>query len=190
MRRLGKPVIGMLLVSALLASCEGSGPFPAAAPGSPLPLASIQELMQGLVDPAADELWDAVSTEVTAQGEVEHRPADDASWLKLRRRALLVAEAANLLAQPGRVVVHAGNALEDSHVKGILTGPAIEQRIKSDPAEFAARAKALQEAARALLGAIDKRDIQAYLAAGSQLDHACESCHQRYWYPNDKVPAN
>ena len=175
----------LLLAGALLlASCSPREP------AGPQPLASIQELMQGVVDPAADELWEAVSTEVTAQGEVEHRPSDDAGWLKLRQRALLLAEAANLLAQPGRVVAHPGKTLEDSHVKGILAAADIEQRIQADPAAFVAHAVALQVSARALLGAVDQRDIAAYLVAGSKLDHACEACHQRYWYPNDRIPAN
>lgn len=185
--RSGTLFVGPLLAAALLASCEPREPAPVA---GPVPLASIQELMQGVVDPNADELWEAVSTEVTAQGEVEHRPADDASWLKLRQRALLLGEAANLLAQPGRVAAHPGKALEDSHVDGILKASDIEQRIRADPAAFAAHAQALQASAKALLHAIDERDATAYLAAGTQLDHACESCHRRYWYPNDTMPAN
>ncbi len=185
---LNRPLIGALLICAALASCGRTEAPPAPAPAGPVPLASVQELMQGQVDPAADELWDAVSSEVTAKGDVDNRPADDASWLKLRHRALQVAEAANLLALPGRVVVQPGKTLEDSHIKGILNAADIQQRIKADPAQFATHAKALQDSAWELLGAIDKRDIAAYLAAGSHLDHACESCHRRYWYPNDQIP--
>jgi cytochrome c556 len=41
----------------------------------------------------------------------------------------------------------------------------------------------LQESSRQLLAAIEKRDVDAFLEAGGDLDEACESCHRRFWYP-------
>ena len=38
-------------------------------------------------------------------------------------------------------------------------------------------------AASASLAAIDKRDANALLEAGGDLDEACENCHKRFWYP-------
>jgi hypothetical protein len=35
------------------------------------------------------------------------------------------------------------------------------------------------------LQAIDARDTEALLNAGDAIDRACESCHLKYWYPND-----
>lgn len=65
----------------------------------------------------------------------------------------------------------------------------IQRRIDADPRAFAQFALALQVAAGESLAAIDKQDIDALLRAGSQLDQACEACHQRYWYPGDRRPS-
>jgi cytochrome c556 len=49
-------------------------------------------------------------------------------------------------------------------------------------------AHALQDAAGSALAAIDKRDANALLEAGGDLDEACESCHKRFWYPGSPTP--
>lgn len=155
---------------------------------APQPVATIQEIMQALVDPAADTLWEAVSSETTAEGTVDHHPKDDAAWLELRHHAIRLAEGATLLAQPGRVVAHGGKQLEDSHVDGILLPAQIQQHIDADHAAFVQRAYVLQQATIDLIAAIDTRNLDRYNAAGAHIDHACESCHLHYWYPNDKRP--
>ena len=144
--------------------------------------------MQSIVDPAADALWEAVSTTVTAQGEEEKRPRTPEDWQQLRHLAITLSESGNLLAQRGRVVAHAGQQLEDHHVDATLKAGDIQARIDADPQAFAQFALALQAAARESLSAIDRQDIDALLRAGSQLDQACEACHQRYWYPGDRRP--
>ena len=154
----------------------------------PKPLASIQELTQSIVDPTADALWDSVSTTVTAQGEEDKRPRTPEEWRQLRHLAITLSEAGNLLAIRGRNVAHAGQQLEDHHVDATLKADDIQRRIDADPQAFAAFALALQVAAGESLAAIDKQDVEALIRAGSQLDQACEACHQRYWYPGDRVP--
>ena len=177
--------LGILLLG-LLASCTRTDT--AATAQGPKPLASIQELMQSIVDPAADALWEAVSTTVTAQGEEEKRPRTPEDWRQLRHLAITLSESGNLLAQRGRVVAHAGQQLEDHHVDATLKAGDIQARIDADPQAFAQFALALQAAAGESLSAIDRQDIDALLRAGSQLDQACEACHQRYWYPGDRRP--
>ena len=152
------------------------------------PVASIQEIMQSIVDPSADELWDAASTTVTVSGTEEHRPKTDEDWLKLRHLAVALAEAPNLLTQAGRRVAHEGKTLEDAHIKGILTADEIQKKIDADPALFKAKAHALQAAAIKALAAIDAKNVDQLIETGAKLDHACESCHKTYWYPNDTLP--
>ncbi|MCV2348299.1 hypothetical protein [Paucibacter sp. Y2R2-4] len=177
-------------MSLSLVACH---PEPKASPtvqGSPGPQvkASIQELMQSLVDPSADALWEAVATEVSAKGEVQHAPADDAEWLALRQHALRLIESANLLAMPGRAVAQAGVRLEDHEVPGISSPEQIEAAIAKDPAAFAAAAAKLQHTGLQALAAIDARDAQRLFAIGERIDQACEQCHSRYWYPGAKTP--
>ena len=37
----------------------------------------------------------------------------------------------------------------------------------------------------AALKAIDSKSAKGLFDAAGQIDHACENCHLRYWYPND-----
>lgn len=172
-----------VLIAGLGACSRSVEPTP-----GPAPVASLQEIMQAVVDPAADTLWEAVSSETTAAGTVDHQPQTDAEWLALRHHALRLAEGATLLPMPGRVVAHVGRALEDSHVLGILDAEQIQHRIDTSRPAFAAHAKALQLAAQDVLAAIDARDLRRYNLAGERVDHACEGCHLQYWYPDDKRP--
>lgn len=166
----------------LLAACA-----PSEQPTQFHPDASIQEVMASVVDPAADALWEAVSSETTADGVVEHQPRTDAEWLAVRHHAVTLAEAANLLLIEGRKVSHSGK-LEDAHVPGILTAPEVQQKIDADRALFAERAHDLQLAAREALAAIDAKHPQRLLVAGEKIDAACERCHVTYWYPNAEQP--
>ncbi|WP_139826269.1 cytochrome c [Derxia lacustris] len=172
----------------LLAACGKTPPEAPKAAAALEPVASIQELMQSLVDPSADALWESVSTTVSAAGTEEHQPRSDAEWLELRFLALRLAEAGNLLAVDGRPVAHAGKQLEDAHVSGILKPEEIQQRVDADRAAFASRAAALREAARITLAAIDEKNVDHFIEAGSRIDQACEACHKQYWYPNDRRP--
>lgn len=152
--------------------------------------ASIQELMQAIVDPSADALWESVSSTMTKDGVVDKVPQSDAEWIALRHLAIRLAESANLLAIPGRPVAHAGKTLEDAHVKGILSATDIQARLDKDPARFRKLAGDLQLAAEASLAAIDAKKVDAFLEAGAKIDQACEQCHLQYWYPDDKRPTS
>ena len=145
--------------------------------------------MNAQVDPAADFLWEAVSTEVTLQGTVEHRPQTDADWLELRHAAIRLAESANLLVIDGRRVAGEGHTLEDAHVPGISSAEEIQHAIDTDPPAFALHARELHTAATLILHAVDAKDVHALVEAGGKLDEACESCHLKYWYPNAPLPA-
>ena len=38
------------------------------------------------------------------------------------------------------------------------------------------------------LGAIDAKDAPKLFELGEAIEMACEHCHSRYWYPNEKIP--
>lgn len=154
----------------------------------PIPHASVQELMQMLVDPSADAIWESVQETVTAAGTESTQPQNDAEWLALRQHALRLIEAANLLQLEGRAVARPGATLEDAHVEGISKPAEIEASIARNPASFARAAQGLQKSSLDTLAAIDARDLPALLKAGAELDAACERCHVTYWYPGAKTP--
>jgi hypothetical protein len=170
----------------------------AAAPGRPAPgtrfvlTGSIKELMHGIIDPSADALWDAVAYDVTAAGVVETVPQTDEDWYAVRRHALLLAEAANLLRLPGRRVAPARpipGMEEEPPGPEDLTPAQIQVRLDGDPARFARLAQGLTDAAVLAITAVDARSVEGLSEAGDKLDRACEACHLEYWYPKGKAPA-
>lgn len=153
------------------------------------PQASVQELMADLIDPAADAVWEAVSSETGPNGIEEHYPRTAEEWNAVRRHALRIVEGANLLLVEGRQVSH-GKALEDADVPGISTAPQIQHAIDTNRAAFGAYARELHAAGSEVLAATVARNPQRLLAAGAKLDAACERCHAAYWYPNaEQQPA-
>ena len=144
--------------------------------------ATIKDLMDAEVDYNADWLWDAVSTETSAQGVIDRRPKTDDDWKEARYHAIALLEATNLLQMPGRAVAKPG---EKSENPGIEEGPeAIQKLIDSDRAGWVNYAHGLYDSTKLLLDAIDKKDADQMLDLGDQLDQACEKCHMHYWYPH------
>ncbi len=185
--------LAVLALSMALGGCQRAVPdAPGATAAIPATafaqLSTIQELMQGIVDPTADALWESVSSTTTAKGVEDKRPQTDAEWLQLKHLAVQLTEAGNLLSLTGRKVSHDGKVLEDAHVSATLAPADIQQRIDADPAAFASFGQALAAAAHQAQQAVEQRNVDAFMQAGEQIDRACESCHQRYWYPNDKRP--
>ncbi|HMK89698.1 MAG TPA: hypothetical protein VK446_08710 [Methylocystis sp.] len=151
-------------------------------------VATIQDIMQSVVDPSADALWATVSSTTTASGTEDRQPRTEDDWKAVRRYAVSLVEAPNLLLTPGRRVAATGGKLEDAQVRGILRPDEIARKIGADRPAFVERARALRLAAKEALAAIDARDVARLFEAGGKLDQACEACHVKYWYPNDTRP--
>src|SRR5690349_5223354 len=67
------------------------------------PVVSIRELMQNIVDPLSDNVFEAVAIDITSAGTVETKPTTDEDWAKVKQGAVALAEATNLLMIPRRV---------------------------------------------------------------------------------------
>ena len=142
--------------------------------------ATIKDIMDSLVDPGADYIWDAVATTVTAKGKEEKYPRTDEEWKEVRRRAIHLMEASNMLLIPGRHVARPG---EKGDPRVELPPEQIEALINKDRANFTKLASGLYDSVLPALRAIDAKDKEALLEAGDAIDQACESCHFTYWYP-------
>jgi len=181
-----KPLVpGLLLAgSALLltglSACSGqnAAPPPAAnaavatLPDGLKPAASVLDIMNEMVVPLSNTIWMADD------------PSTDEQWSTLRAKALMLMEASNLLAVDGRVMAHEGQQLKEPGGEGDYTPAQAQEAMDKERAVFTAMASALQSATQNVLAAIDKKDADAYLDAGGNIDEACESCHTRFWYPN------
>jgi cytochrome c556 len=150
------------------------------------PSASLQEIMLSVIDPNIDPIWNAISTEVTEQGEIETRPESDEDWATLRNHAISLREASNLLVIEGRAVAHS-HANTSSHESELQTD-AIQVLIAAQWPEFIARAHALHDAANLAIEAIDAKNVERLEEVGGIIEHSCEGCHSQFWYPGDKVP--
>jgi hypothetical protein len=178
-------VVGGAMLVAVSCSQQAAAPAkPAAVPTPDFRITgTIKDIMDGIVDPSADYLWDSVATIVTKKGIDERRPRTDEDWKNVRRRAIELIEAPNLLMMEGRKVAKPG---EKSENPGIELGPEeIQQILDGDRATFVQRAHALQDAGLKALAAIDRKDVDGLSDAGEAIDEACEQCHLKYWYPPD-----
>jgi hypothetical protein len=149
------------------------------------PTASIRDIMQSIVDPSADVVWQAVQASV-AQTIEEKAPRTDEEWTNVRHGAIRLIEATNLLIMPGRHVARPGDRSEAANVE--LEPEQMEALINKDRAAWNERAKALREAGLEALRAIDAKDANTLFEVGDRIEMACENCHLHYWYPNQKLP--
>jgi len=177
----------VLVAASLLAGCSAPAPAPAAEQPLPAdppyrPVASIREVMNSVIDPSVDVVWNSVKTVIDHGRPTDHAPANDQEWAEVRRNALIVSEGANLLMMPTRPVAPPG---APSLAPGIeLTPEEVRALIDKNRAGWNLFANALQDALKPALAAIDAKDSQALFAAGDGIDTTCENCHQVFWYPN------
>lgn len=186
----GRRAIAMLALASL-ASCHSESARDSAArqadPASPpiQPVASIKELMDSVVDPAADGLWGAVATISTIKGVERREPRTDEEWKAVRRHAISLIEGMNLAMMEGRHAAPSGAAPGP----GESRPEEIDAAIAQNRPEFNQFADLVRGRAIEALHAIDKKDPKALFSVGSQIDSACESCHVTFWYPNSPRPA-
>ena len=191
-RLLVATLAGLCAAAALISSCSSSKPAPAAAPppaklwGDMKPVVSVRELMEYMIDPAADHIFNSVQTLIKADGSVvEVVPKTDEDWQKLRIGAVTIAEGAYLLkvqrpfTPPGDVNNSVGPDATE------LSPTEIMAKVQADPVEWNARIEALRNVALEVLDIVEKKNAKELWDASENLDVACEQCHSSYWYPKE-----
>jgi hypothetical protein len=182
---------GVLFVSAA-ATAVCSKPTPQPSTTKPLigeitPLVSVKELMEHMIDPISDNIFDAVWWDNTAKGVVEHKPTTDEDWEKVKVGAVTIAEGIELLkvprpwTPPGDV-----NGSLGPHPPE-LSPSQIQAKVDKDPVLWIAKIQALRNVTLEVLDIVKKKDTNSLWQAGGDLDEACEGCHLEYWYPGDRA---
>jgi len=139
---------------AALALASAPSSFGCGAPPPPFkPVADTKLLMQSVVDPNADVIWDSVKTIITAQGTEEIRPASDAEWTAVRNSAVALAESGNLMMMAPRA---------------------------RDGGEWMARSQELIAASEAAMRAAESKNADRLFSVGGDIYDACSRCHQQY----------
>jgi mono/diheme cytochrome c family protein len=110
----------------------------------------MKQVMEWVIDPAADDVWESVAIIITDKGENQKAPKTDAEWDKVRNGAATLVEAGNLL----------------------MTQP----RARDDKKWFAS-AKRMSEAGLVALRAAEKKDVAALFDSGALIYNACSACH-------------
>jgi hypothetical protein len=151
----------MAVGMALLIGCSPPPPPPPRAP-TVTPVLNLKQLMEWVIDPAADVIWDSVKTIYTLAGTQEVRPQTDEQWDNVRNGAATLVESVNLLVMEGRA---------------------------RDNKEWTAAANRLGATAQQALKAAEAKNVEALFSAGAEIYNACRACHQRYApEPPDPAP--
>lgn len=145
----------LLWVAPLIVLAGSSCSRPAPPPPSPpfQTVATTKELMNAVLDPAVDVIWDAVGWIVTAEGTFEKAPASDEDWAAVRVAAIQLAESGNLLM--------------------------IGDRSGGSP-EWIAQAQAMIDSSKRAIQAVDKKDKDALFTIGGDIYDACTNCHRQF----------
>jgi hypothetical protein len=179
---------GVLLVSLLFAACPASEPATESTVthelwGDMRPVVSVKELMRDLLDPLADNIFDAISIVIDGNGTLETVPTTDEDWARLRIGGVAMAEGASLL-KIRRPFAPPGDLNNSTGPEAVELAPlAIEAKIQADPVEWNARIEALRNVGLQVLDIVDRKAVNELWDASENLDTACEACHLSYWYP-------
>lgn len=179
-------LITSLAALTLQACSQDTQPDTASATAALTPVLSVRELMEALIDPVADWVFDAAVVDVSAEGISETMPQTDEDWQRVENGLLILAESTNLLEMP-RPMVPAGEETDKEPGGPELTPAEIEARITADRGLWNRHAEELREAALASLAPVRAHDADALFDVGDRIDRACESCHLEFWYPGDKA---
>jgi hypothetical protein len=117
------------------------------------PVADVKQLMASVVEPAADEYWDAVGTVLDQEGIHEITPQTQEEWDAARNNAYVFTEAGNLLMMPTRA---------------------------KDNGDWMKFSQALIDTGLKAVRAAEARDRNAVFDAGAEVYDACTQCHAAY----------
>lgn len=150
------------------------------------PTLSVKELMEHVIDPTADWIFDAAVIDITHKGVTETKPLSDEDWLKVERGGYLLAESTNLLKIPRRMVPPEEQGKPHQPGEPELPPEQIQAKIEKDRALWYKHADGLRSAALEAVRVAKARDFDALFKVGDRVDKACEACHLEYWYPGDR----
>lgn len=160
-------IIGSLAVAAsMLAACGQTDvadeqPAEAAPPEAETtqivppykPVASVLDLMRGMITLSAEVYWEAASVVVDAEGVHERMPETDEEWIEVWSAGMAIAESGNLLMMPPRAV---------------------------NEEQWMAYSTDLVDAGFTAAQAALNRDFEGVLAEGETIYNACVACHRDY----------
>jgi len=198
--RLTVAAAGLLAVTMVVAACSPSANNSSSSSSSSTgfvvtpqlwgemkPIVSVKELMRDLIDPIADNIFDAIAIIVDKGGTVEHSPKTEEEWATVRIGGVTMAEGAYLL-KVRRPWAPAGDENNSTGPDAVELSPAqITAKVEKDPVEWNARIEALRNVGMQVIDIVNRKATQELWDASENLDAACEACHRSYWYPGETL---
>ena len=131
----------------LVAGCGGPEPPPFK------PLADNKLLMEAVVDPNADIVWEAVKTIDTKDGTEEIRPRNQEEWTAVRNAAVTLAESGNLLMMVPRA---------------------------KDGGDWMKWSQQMIDTSEAAIRAVEAKNPERLFTVGGEIYESCTNCHRQY----------
>jgi hypothetical protein len=117
------------------------------------PVATIKQIMNGIVNPDAYVIYNAVGTKTSAKGVEEIAPKNDEEWAAVGNSAAAIVESGNLLLMGDRAV---------------------------DKGDWVKMTRAFMDTGKAALKAAEAKDKDGIVSAGGDLNTTCDNCHAKY----------
>src|SRR5436190_23457964 len=114
------------IVAITVSACSGAQ----SPPVDLLKTATIKDIMDSMFDPSGDFMFESVVEIADEHGITHKAPQTDEEWEEVRRRALILLEAPNLLIMEGRKVAQTGERSKNPQVE--LQPEQIQTLIDSD----------------------------------------------------------
>ena len=165
-------LVSVVLLAPVSGMAQGESPIP--------PEATVKQIMNDFVRPAADVLWGATAVYITEAGEDDRSPKNDEEWEAVDQSRIAMEHAIEALLVPGRKVDAADAPVTSAED---LNPAEIEALIGKEPDIWAEKLQALGESMKHSQKAIEDQDVESLTEIGGEIDDACESCHQHFWYP-------
>ena len=182
--------IGGLVLAAFAYACSSSKATSTASAsdllwGDMKAVVSVKELMRDMLDPIADNIFEAVSIIDDKHGTVERVPKTEEDWERIRIGAVTLAEGSYLLKVP-RPFAPAGDLNNSTGPDAVELSPEqITAKVRKDPVEWNARIEALRNVGLETMDIVRRKDVNELWDASDNLEKACENCHRSFWYPGE-----
>ena len=118
-----------------------------------VPVASVKQIMKGIVGPAATTVFNSVGTIASASGVEEHAPHTDEEWEEVGNSAAALIESGNLMLIGNRMV---------------------------DKDDWVKMSQAMIDAGKVTLSAVRAKNADQVFASGEAINESCDNCHHKY----------
>lgn len=94
--------IGLIIAAERTRREAGTGTAPPSTVRAAPALATVKQLMAGMIQPSAEHVWDSISVTVSDKGVEERQPRTDEEWAQVETSAVMLVESATLLLEGNR----------------------------------------------------------------------------------------